>query len=256
MKAPIDGGGTVTQRFGLPASLVTSLEPAMWHKGERAYWLAFPGSVFSTHFHPGIDRAAPYGTPIVAKEDGVVTFAGWRNNIDGFQVEVAINDHAGYSMNHMSIVSVRVGQHVNKGQQVGRVGQTGATTGPHTHEGVYIREALSDGVTRTMLYDPALFEAGGSLENDPRVQPDIRKFHLNGAGINVRFAPPHPFNHNNVFAISKADGIYRRRDGKRLSGLKYGFVFLNWRKVDGITFAVGTGYGGKKLAVAKSLIHF
>lgn len=254
MKAPIDGGGTITQRFGLPASSVVSLEPAMYHDGNRrAYWIYVPGFSYATHFHPGVDRAAPTGTPIYAKEDGVVTYAGWKNSIDGYQVEVAINAHAGYSTNHMANYAVRAGQAVTKGRtMLGRVGCTGSCTGSHTHEGVYIRDEAG----RTILWDPQLFEPGGAMEDDPRVQPAVRKFHVNGPGINIRYAPPDPSDGRaNVFATSRADGIYRR-DGKRLSGIKYGFVFSNWKDADGIRFAVGTGYGGKRLAVAKSLIHF
>lgn len=260
MRPPIEGGGTITQRFGIPASMVTSLEPAMWHdSGRKAYWLWFPGAVFSYHYHPGTDRAALAGTPIFAKEDGIVTFAGYKNNIDGYQVEVAINDHAGYSTNHMlSQIKARVGQHVTRGATVmGYVGCTGSCTGNHTHEGVYIREKGSDGIERTMLYDPQLFEGNGPLVNDPRVRPDVRKFHVNGAGINIRYAPPNPSDgRSNVFAISREDGIYRRSDGKKIAGLHYGFTFLRRWTADGITFKVGTGPGGRRIAVADDLSHF
>lgn len=248
MKASVDGS-YISQYFGLPSSLVTSLEPAMWHDGNRkAYWLAVSGYTYSTHFHPGIDRAATYGTPVIAMEQGTVSFAGWKDNISGYQVEVQVNAHCRFSVNHLSRITVHKGQSVDKGQMIGRVGQTGYATGPHTHEGL----ALQDSAGRWILWDPALFLYGGKYADDPRIQPTVRKFHVNGPGINIRLAPPDLG--ELPFATSRADGIYRR-DGKRLSGLAYGFTFLYWRWVDNVKWAIGMGYG-KKLAIAASLIHF
>ncbi|WP_432188893.1 peptidoglycan DD-metalloendopeptidase family protein [Streptomyces sp. Tue6028] len=86
--------------------------------------------------HTGIDFAAAAGTPFKAARDGTVTFAGWSN---GYGNRVVIShgtidgDQISTTYNHMSALSVRVGQKVKVGQQVGAVGSTGYSTGPHAH---------------------------------------------------------------------------------------------------------------------------
>ncbi|PBC62137.1 peptidase M23 [Streptomyces sp. Tue6028] len=86
--------------------------------------------------HTGIDFGAAAGTPFKAARDGTVTFAGWSN---GYGNRVVIShgtidgDQISTTYNHMSALSVRVGQKVKVGQQVGAVGSTGYSTGPHAH---------------------------------------------------------------------------------------------------------------------------
>jgi len=87
--------------------------------------------------HEGLDIVAPRGTPITSSANGVVSFAG-RNGGYGLVVEV----NHGYGMKtryaHMSAVDVRVGQRVERGEQIGRVGNTGLSVGPHLHYEVLI----------------------------------------------------------------------------------------------------------------------
>jgi len=88
--------------------------------------------------HPGIDLAGSYGTPIYATADGVVTRAGWNNGGYGNMVEL---DHGRGIMTrygHMSAVLVHTGDHVTRGQQIGRMGSTGRSTGNHLHYEVRI----------------------------------------------------------------------------------------------------------------------
>ncbi|MET7703905.1 peptidoglycan DD-metalloendopeptidase family protein [Streptomyces sp. NPDC005485] len=86
--------------------------------------------------HTGIDFGAAAGTPFKAARDGTVTFAGWST---GYGNRVIIDhgtingDHIETTYNHMSALSVSVGQKVKVGQQVGAVGSTGYSTGPHAH---------------------------------------------------------------------------------------------------------------------------
>jgi murein DD-endopeptidase MepM/ murein hydrolase activator NlpD len=87
--------------------------------------------------HPGIDIAPPYGTPIGAAHSGVVTFVGWD---DGYGMHVEVSQADGYmtTYSHMSAWTVKVGQLVVAGQQLGNVGSTGWSTGPHLHFEVHM----------------------------------------------------------------------------------------------------------------------
>ena len=90
-----------------------------------------PGGIGSTN-HKGIDIAAPRGTPVYAADGGTVTYAGWMS---GYGYLVRIDHGNGYVTyyGHNSSLTVSVGQHVYKGQQIARVGSTGNSTGNHCH---------------------------------------------------------------------------------------------------------------------------
>jgi murein DD-endopeptidase MepM/ murein hydrolase activator NlpD len=95
-------------------------------------------------FHTGLDYPAPVGTPVVAAASGRVTFAGWSAGGWGNLVIVA---HGGVTRTlyaHLSQVAVRVGQRLAAGQQLGRVGSTGNSFGPHLHFEVRLRGAAVD----------------------------------------------------------------------------------------------------------------
>lgn len=82
-------------------------------------------------FHSGIDLGAPFGTPVLAAKPGLVEFAGWG---DGYGNLVEI-DHGstGTRYAHLEAIYVYQGQKVAQGQQIGIVGSTGRSTGPHLH---------------------------------------------------------------------------------------------------------------------------
>jgi murein DD-endopeptidase MepM/ murein hydrolase activator NlpD len=84
------------------------------------------------HNHTGLDFAAPMGTRIGAVMKGVVIFADWAGPY-GRQVQVRHEDGTVTWYNHMSKFSVSVGETVYAGDQVGAIGMTGNTTGPHLH---------------------------------------------------------------------------------------------------------------------------
>jgi murein DD-endopeptidase MepM/ murein hydrolase activator NlpD len=83
--------------------------------------------------HPGLDFAAPAGTPIYATANGTVEFAGNRG--DGYGNNVIINHGYGYKtlFGHMFRIKARIGQRVTRGEVIGWVGSTGKSTGPHCH---------------------------------------------------------------------------------------------------------------------------
>lgn len=91
-------------------------------------------------FHPGVDIAAPSGTPVHAAADGIVLEAGREEA--GYGIEIVI-DH-GYGIatryGHLRRIFVVEGQEVKQGQVVGTVGMTGKATGPHLHYEVLVHE--------------------------------------------------------------------------------------------------------------------
>jgi murein DD-endopeptidase MepM/ murein hydrolase activator NlpD len=95
-----------------------------------------PGGTISQYFHyghPAIDIQAPYGSRVLAAAGGSVTFAGWNDNGGGYQIWVAHGSGLYTTYNHLSAINVAVGERVGRGQQIGRVGQSGWATGPHLH---------------------------------------------------------------------------------------------------------------------------
>lgn len=84
--------------------------------------------------HNGVDYGAPVGTPIMAVGSGLVTVAGMRGP-SGNMITVKHNSVYETEYKHMSLFAagVRAGTHVEMGQIIGYVGQTGLATGPHLH---------------------------------------------------------------------------------------------------------------------------
>lgn len=87
-------------------------------------------------YHSGIDMACPSGTPVYAASSGKVTSAGYNNVYGNY---VIITHHGGYKTlyGHMSAILVAPGRNVVLGTNIGRVGSTGMSTGPHLHFTVY-----------------------------------------------------------------------------------------------------------------------
>ena len=84
--------------------------------------------------HNGLDLAAASGTPIIASASGTVVSAGWCNCGLGYYVEIDHGDGVHTLYGHMrQQPSVAAGQQVSQGQQIGEVGSTGISTGPHVH---------------------------------------------------------------------------------------------------------------------------
>jgi murein DD-endopeptidase MepM/ murein hydrolase activator NlpD len=88
--------------------------------------------------HPGIDLAGSYGTPIYATADGTVLRSGWNNGGYGNMVEIDHGRGISTRYGHMSAVLVSAGEHVTRGEQIGRMGSTGRSTGNHLHYEVRI----------------------------------------------------------------------------------------------------------------------
>lgn len=83
--------------------------------------------------HRGIDIASDVGTPIHAAAAGVVQFAGWNSGGYGNMVEVRHSDGSMTRYAHMNAIYVQEGQQVGQADQIGEMGSTGYSTGPHLH---------------------------------------------------------------------------------------------------------------------------
>jgi murein DD-endopeptidase MepM/ murein hydrolase activator NlpD len=86
--------------------------------------------------HTGVDFAAAGGSPIWAAADGRVFRAGWNGGYGNFTcVYHGVYAGKGFATcyAHQSVILVSVGQRVKRGQQIGRVGTTGTSTGNHLH---------------------------------------------------------------------------------------------------------------------------
>ncbi len=79
----------------------------------------------------GVTIKADYGTDIKCVKDGIVDYASWFDGV-GFGQMIIINHGNGYRTlyAHASTILVKVGQTVNKGQIIGKVGDTGSLRGP------------------------------------------------------------------------------------------------------------------------------
>ncbi len=82
--------------------------------------------------HKGIDFAGKMGGPVIAVAKGVITFAGTRY---GYGKVIDINHGNGYTTRygHNSELLVSVGDTVEKGFQIAKIGSSGRSTGPHVH---------------------------------------------------------------------------------------------------------------------------
>ncbi len=84
-------------------------------------------------FHAGTDLAAPLGTPVLAAYAGKVAIADF---LGGYGLAVALDHNKGTQQTiyaHLSEIFVKPGELVKQGMVIGRVGSTGASTGPHLH---------------------------------------------------------------------------------------------------------------------------
>ena len=106
----------------------------------------YGGVFFQDVVHTGVDIPAPKGTPVLAAGPGTVVWAGYgvyRGGYDAsdpYGLAVTIRHDFGYQnqalytvYGHMDEIDVAEGQHVETGDFLGLVGETGRVTGPHLH---------------------------------------------------------------------------------------------------------------------------
>ena len=104
--------------------------------------------------HGGLDFKGSSGDPVRSTARGKVTQAGWYG---GYGNAVTVSHAFGHSTlyAHLSSIDVAVGQQLQAGDMVGRVGSTGRSTGPHLHYEVQWRGQRLDPQTFLALDAPA-----------------------------------------------------------------------------------------------------
>ncbi len=95
------------------------------YNGHREWW------------HQGVDFAAPEGTPVTAPNAGIVVLAR-ALPLGGNTVVIDHGQGVLTECLHLSAFTVAVGDRVEKGAVIGRLGATGLTTGPNVHWGLYV----------------------------------------------------------------------------------------------------------------------
>jgi len=105
-----------------------------WHVPVDSYYISSPfGEMRYGGPHIGMDFAGNDGHPVLAARHGVVTQAGWEG---GYGFAVTIDHGDGHATKYAHLAAppiVSVGQQVVGGEQLGTVGNTGDSTGPHLH---------------------------------------------------------------------------------------------------------------------------
>lgn len=122
------------------------------------YWPTAPAYYISSVYgwrwgkmHEGIDiTGTGEGSPIYAANNGVVVEAGYTS-INGNYI--IINHNNGYYSiyAHMQVLNVKLGQIVAGGQKIGTMGNTGYSTGPHLHFGIYYGYPFRGGVAKNPM---------------------------------------------------------------------------------------------------------
>lgn len=92
----------------------------------------------TTKYHEGMDFSSPIGTPVYATGDGVVRTASWKSQY-GKLIEISHGYNYDTRYAHLSEILVKPGQSVKRGDLIGKVGNTGKSTGPHLHYEVRFR---------------------------------------------------------------------------------------------------------------------
>lgn len=94
-------------------------------------------------FHDGVDVSMPVGTELYSPVSGKIRLAK-SDSYGGKYIQVLASDGKGHWCLHLSEFKVKVGDLVQQGQLIGISGNTGQSTGPHTHFGLQSNAAVWD----------------------------------------------------------------------------------------------------------------
>ncbi|MCL2215563.1 MAG: M23 family metallopeptidase [Defluviitaleaceae bacterium] len=127
-------------------------EPPLWLNPVTGRISSPAGTRYSpitghVEFHDGVDIAIPVGTPIVAPKDGSVVAAGYSPSFGHFLRIAHANGYTSFYA-HLSRFAVTIGDVVRQGYRVAYSGNTGMSTGPHLHFGIFHEGQFIDPITR------------------------------------------------------------------------------------------------------------
>jgi murein DD-endopeptidase MepM/ murein hydrolase activator NlpD len=94
-------------------------------------------------FHTGLDLSAPYMSPVYATAAGTVTYAGYFSDY-GKVVEIDHGNGIATLYAHLHRFTVAVGQRVAEHDEIGFLGSTGRSSGPHVHYEVRVNDEPQD----------------------------------------------------------------------------------------------------------------
>jgi len=94
-------------------------------------------------FHTGLDLSGPYMSPVYATAGGVVTYAGYRGDY-GKAVEIDHGNGIATVYGHLHRYIVSAGQRVSEHTQIGFLGSTGRSSGPHVHYEIRVNDEPQD----------------------------------------------------------------------------------------------------------------
>jgi murein DD-endopeptidase MepM/ murein hydrolase activator NlpD len=119
---------------------VPSIFPLIGKINNEFGWRRNPFGGGASEHHAGMDIDGNKGDPVIAPAEGVVIKAGWSGGY-GNLIEISHGNDLTTRYGHLSQLEIEVGDTVTRGQQIGRVGSTGRSTGPHLHYEVRIGDA-------------------------------------------------------------------------------------------------------------------
>ena len=130
--------------------LIPDLAPARGRLSSTYGWRMSPFTG-KDRMHLGLDIAAPMGTPIFATADGTVVRTAVTEDY-GRMLEIQHTNKLLTRYGHTSMVYVKEGQKVKKGDIIAAVGSTGRSTGPHVHYEIEINGKKVDPETYIVLW--------------------------------------------------------------------------------------------------------
>jgi hypothetical protein len=184
--------------------------------------------------HAGVDMVDRAGTPIVAPEDGVIlesrqsTAAG-----GGFGYYVKLEGSAVHTFAHMIAGSLtkKKGERVRRGEVLGRMGTTGASTGVHLHWEVHVKGKPIDPMT-WIPTTPSDFKAWIQNRNDGTAKAFIRHAQV-GAKVRVRHNGESVFNRT----VRLGDGTLEKTV-TLIPGRNRIVIEVNGEEVKGVTYNI------------------
>lgn len=139
-----DVAGDMPMTIALPAPAATSLNRfvvpvANYKRLSSPFGMRIHPIRKTKKMHKGLDFSANRGTRILASDNGIVTFSGWKG---GYGYTVMIDHQNGYKTlyGHCSKLLADVGDNVRRGDFIAEVGSTGASTGNHLHFEIHRRD--------------------------------------------------------------------------------------------------------------------